>query len=98
MLSAQDVEKEIRRRWAEAQSKGASHVDIRAGDVHSGLGGENRVPQVCQVMSRLKEVEDSVIDGPASGLSTRLTIRYILPRGSRNRAEPRVSNHVNLPQ
>ena len=87
MLSAQDVEKEIRRRWAEAQSEGASHVDIRAGDVHSRLGGENRVPQVCQVMTRLKDAEDTVIDGPASGLSTRLTIRYILPRGSRNSAE-----------
>jgi len=87
VLSAQDVKKEIRRRWAEAQSQGASHVDIRAGDVHNMLGGENRVPQVCQVMHRLKDAEDTVIDGPASDLSTRLTIRYILPRGSGNRAE-----------
>ena len=87
MLRAQDVEKEIRRQWAEAQSEGASHVDIRAGDVHNLLGGENRVPQVCQVMHRLKDAEDTVIDGPESGLSTSLTIRYILPRGSRNSAE-----------
>jgi hypothetical protein len=45
------------------------------------------VPQVCQVMQRLKNAEDTVIDGPASGLSTRLIIRYILPRGSGSRVE-----------
>jgi hypothetical protein len=103
VLSAQDVEKEIRRQWAEAQSKGAAHVDIRAGDLHSRLGGENRVPQVCQVMNRLKDAEDPVIDGPPSGLSTRLTIRYILPRGSRNKEElatlpERPLNDVKLPK
>ncbi len=80
ILKAQDVENEIRRRWIEAHSAGASCVDIRAGDVHRDLGGKNRVPQVCQVMMRLREPQDSVIDGSPSGQSTTLTVRYLLPR------------------
>ncbi len=90
MLKAQDVEKEIRRQWAEAHTRGASYVDVRAGDVHRHLGGENRVPQVCQVMMRLREPQDSVIDGPPSGQGTRLAVRYILPREPSKAAEPTI--------
>lgn len=60
MLQARDVEQEIRRRWAEAHAERASYVDIRAGDVHHKLGGQNRVPQVCQVMRRLRDPQDLV--------------------------------------
>jgi hypothetical protein len=90
MLKARDVEQEIRRRWAEAHAGGASYVDVRAGDVHEKLGGQNRVPQVCQVMTRLRDPQDLVIDGPPSGQSTSLTIRYFLPRGSNKAQEPTI--------
>jgi hypothetical protein len=90
MLKARDVEEEIRRQWAEAHARKASYVDIRAGDVHRGLGGQNRVPQVCQVMMRLRDPEDLVIDGPPSGQSTSLTVRYLLPRESNKVQEPTI--------
>jgi hypothetical protein len=86
-LKAHDVENEIRRQWVEAHSRRASHVDIRAGDVHRKLGGQNRVPQVCQVMMRLRGPQDIVIDGPPSGQGTNLTVRYLLPRESGERQE-----------
>ena len=90
MLKASDVEQEIRRQWAEAHAKNASYVDIRAGDVHRKLGGQNRVPQVCQVMMRLRDPQDLVIDGPPSGQGTSLTIRYLLPRESNKVEEPEI--------
>ena len=86
MLKARAVEEEIRSQWAEAHAKRTPYVDIRAGDVHRGLGGQNRVPQVCQVMMRLRDPGDLVIDGPPSGQGTSLTIRYLLSRKS-NKAQ-----------
>jgi hypothetical protein len=68
----------------------ASYVDIRAGDIHRKLGGQNRAPQVCQVMMRLRDPQDSVIDGPPSGQGTSLTIRYLLPRESNKVQEPEI--------
>ena len=90
ILKARDVEQEIRRRWAEAHAGGAPYVDIRAGEVRHKLGGENRVPQVCQAMMRLRDPQDLVIDGPPSGQGTSLTIRYLLPRGSNKAQEPAI--------
>jgi len=90
MLKARAVEEEIRSQWAEAHARRTSYVDIRAGDVHRGLGGQNRVPQVCQVMMRLRHPGDLVIDGPPSGQGASLTIRYLLPRESNKVQEQKI--------
>jgi len=65
-----------------AREQGKTTVDVKVGDIHSGLRWSRRVPLVCSALSsrkfqnavgvRLIETRDA----PPSGLSTRTIYRY----------------------
>ncbi len=80
MLTAAQVEKELRRQLAHAQSSGLLYIDIKAGDLHQDAKGRARVPLVCHVMRKLMVSGDRVLHEPPSGQSTTVVIRYVLPR------------------
>jgi hypothetical protein len=65
-----------------ARKQGAKIVEVKAGDIHSGLRWSRRVPLVCSALTSqkfqntvgVKLIETK--DAPPSGLSTRTTYRY----------------------
>jgi len=80
MLTAPQIETELRRQLAHAQNAGLPYIDIKAGDLHKDVKGQARVPLLCHVMRKLMESGDRVLHEPASGQSTSVVIRYVLPR------------------
>ena len=81
-ISSEDVREYVEKRYIdESRKKGAKRFTVNAGEVHRGLGLQNRVPLVCMAMQSqkfldrhgLKVVEKS---GPASGLSTKLNLTF----------------------
>jgi hypothetical protein len=84
--TAGDFETEIRDRWAVSQKQGATHLDIKAGELHHKLGGYpasdggHRMPDCCQVMKRLMQAGDTVRHSPPKGAGASLVVRYTLPR------------------
>jgi hypothetical protein len=78
-LTVPDVERELRRQLAHAQQSGLGLVDIRAGELHRDVKGEDRMPLVCHVMRTLM-VSPEVLSGPPSGQGASLVVRYRLPR------------------
>ncbi len=79
-LTVPDVEQELRRQLAHAQQSGLGLVDIRAGELHRDVKGEDRMPLVCHVMRKLMVSPDEVLSGPPSGQGASLVVRYRLPR------------------
>jgi 5-methylcytosine-specific restriction protein A len=70
-----------------AQSKGVTHLDIKAGDLHKKLEGypgpNHRMPDCCQVMKRLmQKPPDMILSSPPRGQGASLIIRYFFPRAS----------------
>lgn len=80
MLTAAQVEKELRRQLAHAQSSRLPYIDIKAGELHQDVKGQSRVPLVCHIMRKLMAPVDRVLHEPPSGQSTTVVIRYVLPR------------------
>ena len=85
--TAADFEADIRLQWADAAKRGRDFVDIRAGAVHShlggypaGPGGNHRMPVRCEVMKRLMASHDRILSAPRSGQGASLAVRYSLPR------------------
>jgi 5-methylcytosine-specific restriction protein A len=81
----EDFEREIRRQIAAAHKKGLAFVDIRAGDVHSSVGGYpgrdgNRMPSCCAAMRRLMQPRDTIESAPPKGKGASVVIRYRFPR------------------
>ena len=71
----------------DAESSGASYVDVRAGDLHKEVWGPDSypgtshiVPTVCHVMEKLRQDKDEYLYRPPSGKGANLRIRYRLPR------------------
>jgi 5-methylcytosine-specific restriction protein A len=81
---AADFEKEIRRRWKEADERCNPHITIVAGELHRDLGGypgpDHRMPTCCGVMARLMNGHDAVVTSPPKGKGASLQVRYKLPR------------------
>ena len=81
-ISSEDVREYVERRYIDdSRKKGVKRFTVNAGEVHRGLGLQNRVPLVCTALQSqkfldrhgLKLVEKS---GPASGLSTKLNLTF----------------------
>ena len=70
-----------------ATDAGQSFVDVRAGDLHSAVGGypprvgsSHRMPMCCQTMRSAMRRGDAIVAGPAKGNGASLVIRYLIPR------------------
>src|ERR1700677_4725724 len=65
-----------------ARMQGQTTVEVKAGDIHSGLRWSRRVPLVCSALSSRKFQNAAGVrlietkDAPPSGLSTRTIYRY----------------------
>jgi hypothetical protein len=77
-----DVREYVEKRYIDdSRKKGVKRFTVNAGEVHRGLGLQNRVPLVCTALQSqkfldrhgLKLVEKT---GPASGLSTKLNLTF----------------------
>lgn len=75
---------ELHRRLREATRQGRAFLDVNAGELHKALGGgygrDGRLVPCCNVMHEVVKAQDEVLESSPSGLTTRLTIRYRLPR------------------
>ncbi len=73
---------EVERIIDDARNKGEEYVIIRAGDVHSAVGGyetnNHRMPSCCSAMYKLKKANDEVLYAPPKGKGATLTIKYYL--------------------
>ena len=68
----------------QAVAVGAPAVEVRAGDLHTLVGGypskSHRMPTCCDVMYASMRQGDRVIKKPPKGKGANLIIRYLLPR------------------
>jgi len=88
MPTASDFQKALTRIFQNDQAQGSSYIDVRAGDLHSYVGGypspNHRMPACCGVMRHMMQTDDKVLYAPPSGCGANLKIRYKLPRRSEN--------------
>ena len=77
----------LRRKLQDAESSGASYMDVRAGDLHKEVwgpdsypGNSHRMPVVCSAMEKIRQDKDEYLYQPPSGKGANLQIRYLLPR------------------
>lgn len=84
--SADDFRTALYQHMSEAFKKGATHVDVSAGDLHRRVGDypgpDHRMPNCSSVMRQAYSpvAGDRILEEPPSGQGASLTIRYILPR------------------
>ena len=83
----QDFESKLSDLLRDAESRGWKFVDVSSGNLHQAVGGyppakgENHAMRACcDAMRNVKKTEDEVLHTPPSGTSTKLIIRYRLPR------------------
>ena len=60
-------------------------IDISSGNLHQLIGGypengNHGMPNVCRVMRKMKKPDDEILYESPSGQSTKLVIRYRIPR------------------
>lgn len=73
-----------------ARERGRSQIEVKAGDVHSGLGWSRRVPLVCAALSSQKiqrklGLRLTAKEGPPSGQSPTVVFHFeILSRSDEN--------------
>jgi 5-methylcytosine-specific restriction protein A len=93
--TAEDFRAALHTRFSEAQGRGAPHVEIRAGDLHGSIGGypgtDHRMPVCCDVMYQEMHTGDRIIESPSSRYGASLTIRYILPRTTRDQEKQKAT-------
>ncbi len=81
-VSSEDVRDYVDKRYVQdSRKKGVKRFTVNAGDVHRGLGLQNRVPLVCTALQSKRFLESRGLrlvekTGPASGLSTRLNLTF----------------------
>ena len=84
--TARDFEIGMRVAFRVAEAAGLSHVDIRAGDLHTDIGSypgpDHRMPVCCRVMRELMLAGDRILKQPPAGAGANLVVRYMLPRKS----------------
>lgn len=66
----------------------ACFVEIQNGKLHKIVGGypnggNHRMPICCEVMRKIMMKEDEILDESESGESSKLLIRYKLPRNKK---------------
>jgi hypothetical protein len=81
-ISSEDVREYVDKKYIEAsRKKGVQRFTVNAGEVHRGLGLQNRVPLVCMALQSQKFLDRHGLrlvekTGPASGLSTKLNLTF----------------------
>lgn len=84
MPTAADFESELDAIFRDGKQKGLAHVDVKAGDLHRGVGGypghNHRMPVCCEVMLRKMKTGDTVLNEPPKGKGASLELRYKIPR------------------
>jgi hypothetical protein len=82
--SSDDFRQELRAQIDRAVRRGASHVEINAGELHRTLGAypgpNHRMPLCCKAMQEECLEGDEMIFSPDKGQGASLTIRYKIPR------------------
>jgi|SRR5215469_1957573 len=101
--TSERIREYARREYIEpARKRGDITVRIVAGDVHKGLGLHNRVPQVCDALSKRKFLEENNLvlvkppEGPPSGLSTTMTFTYRLLDADNQQPKPETDRFLRL--
>ncbi|MGZ9709371.1 GIY-YIG nuclease family protein [Glaciimonas sp. GNP009] len=83
-LSKPDFQMMLHRLLAEAASAGEIFIDVRAGNLHTRVGGYpakgHSMPTCCSVMRDEIKTGDNVLSEPPKGKGASLLIRYRLPR------------------
>lgn len=79
-----DFTAELLQMLSEAESKGLSSLEVRAGHLHERVGGypgpNHRMPACCDMMRKQMRDGDTIVKQPPKGRGATLTIRYRLPR------------------
>lgn len=83
-LSKRDFQIMLHRVLAEAVNAGETYVDVRAGNLHTRVGGYpargHSMPTCCSAMRDEIKTGDDVLSEPPKGKGASLFIRYRLPR------------------
>lgn len=81
-VSSENVREYVEKRYIDdSRKKGVKRFTVNAGEVHRGLGLQNRVPLVCAALQSQKFLDRHGLrlvekTGPASGISTRLNLTF----------------------
>ncbi len=82
--TAKDFEDQLNILLQAAAQQGKSYIDVTSGDLHREVGGypgqNHRMPACCEVMKRMMNPGDHILDEPPSGQGATLIVRYKLPR------------------
>jgi hypothetical protein len=97
-----DFEKAINLDFEIAREKGEDHVILVSGDLHRKLGGypgsKHRMPICCNVMRKMMEPGDKILEEPPKGNGATLKIRYSLPRGVNKKDIPAHRKIIDAPE
>ena len=81
---SEDFRNELLAQIAPAVKRGASHVEVNAGELHRAIGSypgaNHRMPICCDILRREAKDGDEIISEPKEGKGASLTIRFKLPR------------------
>jgi hypothetical protein len=84
-LSKFDFQNALRRAFADAGDASEAYVDIRAGTLHTRVGGYpakgHSMPTCCSAMRDEMKIGDQMLAAPPKGKGANLIIRYRLRRG-----------------
>jgi hypothetical protein len=84
MPSIDEFRSALRSQFRDAESRGATFIEINSGQLHRKLGGypstRHQMPSCCEVMYGEQVAGDEVLSRPPKGKGASLTIRYRLPR------------------
>lgn len=82
----------------EAFESGNESIILICGEIQKALGVSNRVPSICQAMRDCMGPDDTVLEEPPSGMSTRLTIEYRLSKGEERMENTQSDKVITLRQ
>jgi 5-methylcytosine-specific restriction protein A len=79
---------EIRQQLRQAELRGATSLNLNAGELHRRLGGypdggKHQMPACCSAMYAEQKAGDRIVSAPPKGKGASLVIAYALPRGNR---------------
>ncbi len=83
MVTMDDFRQALDSIFARAMAAGRSSVEVVSSDLHDsvvGVSGLQRMPMACNAMHAAMRSSDQVLETSPSGQTSRLRIRYQLPR------------------
>ena len=79
-LTAADFHHELYRRFDAATERGASHIEVTAGELHKTLKASNRLSMCSNALYDMQNIGDVILSVPSGRVGSSLLIRYSLPR------------------